>query len=665
MSPPARVGPRASRDEVPEYARTGRVRYARWDGGSLEAAKGILSGWYYLREPRALEATVNWYRGSASLELLCAAGINWIWVTFSNGFSLETERPEQERIAEFARRCHDFGIRVTAYASMVNLFIDDMRRHHPGVDEWLQRDLAGNPIPYGAAKYSGAPTRLLACLNHPEWVAYLRARVKRALEIGLDGYEYDNQHTGCRCARCRGKWESFLAARNEPSLPWIDAPEAATASPEDRIRIACLTDLFRLAEYQEIYAMTRSLALAERPGFLLYGNFNTGYQTFTLPTNNAVSTEDGAEPGIVEGRLVQNFGTLRTLSGAGAGWRPVRVEHAGGRGRGQLRKTMDEAGVGATRFVPMEGVKHQLSMAEAAVHGCSFQVTPEGEFLRDLTLRRPLAMENWRCIAACNRFFAAHEDLYRETRTETRTVSLHASGFRRPGGDDYAQRPALIGELARRGVLLDVRYEQDLDESLLEPYRVMLLADVWSLSRPMVRAVQDFAGRGGRIVATGQTGWYDEHFRRRHKNPLAGSADIQWETDPSQRDVLGAAQDSQSNFFAQWPQDPARCLEPEKLDRLAAVLLHLDPPPVEVQLPFSVLRHVTRDPEGRLLVHLLNYDDASRPDATVRLSRGALRHWELFTPDEPRPTVSAAGGDGLLVKELSVYCVLRLTVGEG
>ena len=81
------------------------VRFARWDGGPPEVVKAQLSGWYYIDDPRAAEATARWYDDANSLELLREANVNWIWVTVNVGFSDRMERRQQESLAPFVRRC--------------------------------------------------------------------------------------------------------------------------------------------------------------------------------------------------------------------------------------------------------------------------------------------------------------------------------------------------------------------------------------------------------------------------------------------------------------------------------------------------------------------------------------------------------------------------------
>ncbi|MDO8685948.1 MAG: hypothetical protein Q7J78_04675, partial [Clostridiales bacterium] len=394
------------------------------------------------------------------------------------------------------------------------------------------------------------------------------------------GLEYDNQWTDCRCTLCTEKWEKFQKGYTISVWPWPDDPAAHKLTSEEQLKLICMYGRFRNSEYEEIYELVRDITVPRKPDILIYGNFNTGYNAYTFPKNNAVSTEDGFEPGIVDGKLVQNTGYLRCLSGAGAGWKPVRIEYGRGRGRGQLAKRISESGVGATRFVAMEPIKHQLSMAEAFSHGISFQITPEGEFLRDLYFRTTEAMENWKAISRYNRFFAVHEELYADIETAAGIVSLHNSCFRRISGGGFAQRPALIGELSRRKVNLDIRYDRDINNVSLSTYKVMLLADTCVISGRLREIIKDFSEGGGRIVATGLTGWYDEYFNRYERNALEGISNVHWMQDPSKKILIGLETSKQTNMMEQFPVDADEDLDSQLVDELADTLLSFIPSPL-------------------------------------------------------------------------------------
>ena len=119
---------------VPSSFQTGRFRSARWDGGPIEAEKGVLSHWpnYTEDDPRqVLQATRDWYNPK-TIELLKIAHINWAWVTWSTGFSPETETKQWDLLGPYIEMCHRNHIQVAAYISVANMFWKDMFEHVPG-----------------------------------------------------------------------------------------------------------------------------------------------------------------------------------------------------------------------------------------------------------------------------------------------------------------------------------------------------------------------------------------------------------------------------------------------------------------------------------------------------------------------------------------------------
>ncbi len=184
-----------AKDSIPEWARPGRIHFARWDGGRIETAKAMLSGWpgFNPPDPDRLFAMTNWYN-PRTIALLRQAGINVVWVTFSNGFSIPTEQAHQEEVRKYIAECHHQGIHVMAYESIANMFWEDMFEHVPQSRNWLQAGEDGKPVPFGAGDYSkmAQVTRYMANLGNPEWVRFLEKRVDLALAAGADGIIYDN-----------------------------------------------------------------------------------------------------------------------------------------------------------------------------------------------------------------------------------------------------------------------------------------------------------------------------------------------------------------------------------------------------------------------------------------------------------------------------------------
>ena len=644
------------------------VRYARWDGGPIEVAKGHLTSWQFMNHPSAIEATCKWYDGDHSIELLRQAEINWIWVTFSAGFSTRTERRQWQILEPFIDRCHAHEISVTAYMSLNNIFIEDMRAEHPDIDEWMQRDLDGGPVAYGVDRRSTErrKKRVLGCMSAEPWRRYVLGRVDAAVERRVDGIMYDNMFADCRCARCAERWRRFTQNHFGQPWPWPDDDTAMDRfEPQTRRRVELAHSAFRTYLLSKGYELIRKRIDAVNPDVLLYANFNTLYNCFAMPANTAISSENAFEPGIVDGKVRSNIGFLRSLVGASAAFRPVRVEYGQGRMPDPDRSQHHDRFRG--RYTPMRPAHQQLSLAEAHSHGVGREVCPEGQFLTDLFFRVPYAMKIWEAIATYNRFFAQNSDLYEGVRTATNLVVVTNSGFARIRNDEFAQRRWFLVELADRGVFFDVVFDNDLCQAddpadVLGRYDVLLLPDTCVFDDRLAEAVAAFAKRGGRIVATGETGRYDPTFRPRSVSVLEGLPNVTWLDDPAS--VAADQEEHAIDGVEPWPDSLEKSFSHEVADRLAARLRLLVRTPVQIDAPSTTRFHLTRDAHGRLLVHLLNYADEPCEAVTITgdLNGGAV---ELFSPDAPQPHLAERETSGVTIANVVRYTVARIGGGPG
>lgn len=457
------AGPASS--SVPEWARPGRIHFARWDGGRIETAKAMLSGWpgFNPPDPDRLYTMTNWY-DLRTVPLLREAGINMVWVTFSNGFSIPTERAHQEQVRQYIEECHRQGIHVLAYESIANMFWEDMFEHVPESRHWIQIGADGKPVPYGAGDYTkmGRVTRYMANSGNPEWVKYLEKRVDLAIGAGADGIIYDNNFS------------------------------------------SHLMDI-----YQTIYRYSS----ARKRDFLLMGNFHQ--DTYVLNRLlNCMTTEDGVEPGIYAeahirqggtkeerssfalpqgGFLVNNLGLFRIYSALSDGWKPTMIED-GGREVGQRETT------------PMSPARHQLALAEAMSFGISMELFVEGAFAEGLSNRHPETLAIWDAIGKYNRFFSENEQYYLGARSNSPVAVVL---------DDRSESVPLLNGLAARGVLFDVIYERDLSIERLTPYRAVALLTAQTVHERVLSALQSFVAGGGNLFAAGNAATFDETGRGR------------------------------------------------------------------------------------------------------------------------------------------------------
>src|SRR5713226_995570 len=118
---------------LPAWLRSGTVRFARFDGGVLEAQKALRSSWAARFSPQDREVLANLYGsyGDRMVDLLDQARINFVWVTYSVGFSWQDEKTQRLAVREIVRKLHARGIKVAAYMCASTVFWESMFRDVP------------------------------------------------------------------------------------------------------------------------------------------------------------------------------------------------------------------------------------------------------------------------------------------------------------------------------------------------------------------------------------------------------------------------------------------------------------------------------------------------------------------------------------------------------
>lgn len=457
-----------SKDTVPEWTGPGRIRFARWDGGRIETAKAMLSGWpgFNPPDPNRVETMTNWYRPE-TVRFLREAGINMIWITFSNGFSNETEAPHQQQVRRYIDECHRSGIRVMAYESIANMFWEDMYERVPESRNWFYAGKDGKPVAYSAGDYSkmGRITRYMADLAKPEWRAYLRKRIDLALDAGADGVIYDNNFSN-----------------------------------------------YLFDTYREIYEYGAS----RKKDFLLMGNFHANTYVYNRLLN-CITTEDGLEPGVYAGTnvkalrrnavsllpldggfLVNNVGLFRIHESLSEGWKPTMIEDG-------------HREVGVRETTAMSPQRHKLALAEAMMFGISMELFIEGGFAHGLATGNPETRRIWDAIGQYNNFFTDNEEYY----VKAKSVAPLAVVL-----DDRSLEVTMLNGLASRGVVYNVLYEHDLTPQKLSGYAAVALLQTDTLRDKALSALTAFAGRGGKLFSAGNVGTLDENGRARPKPAL-------------------------------------------------------------------------------------------------------------------------------------------------
>src|ERR1039458_9601508 len=187
---------RAKPEDVPPWAEQGNFRFIRIDGGQIESWKAERTWWGAKFSAEEKEVLTHIYDRDFEqmLGLLKQAEFNWIWVTWSNGWSLKDESENRENLKKVIALCHENGIHVSAYLSATNMFRISAYRDDPETKNyglWMH----GIPMFYAGptkADLQISWKRRLADARAPGWWAYLLKKAEMAVDAGVDAITWDN-----------------------------------------------------------------------------------------------------------------------------------------------------------------------------------------------------------------------------------------------------------------------------------------------------------------------------------------------------------------------------------------------------------------------------------------------------------------------------------------
>jgi|GEM_PF-1904133 len=267
---------------LPDWARTGRFAYMALDGGPLEAEKGLRSGWEHFTraDPNGVVKAVRDLYRLENVEIPLAANANWVYVTWTNGWSKERERQEQWPLAKrFMEECRRHNIHTSVYISAANMFWEDYLERVPQSRTWIE-----SVEPSALRHYGGSLYRTMANVRLPEWRNEIKTSIDAALDAGAEGFWIDNLF-----------W-------------WHGRPL-----------------------FEDFVNEMQQYAGRRKSNLVWHTNVNRGAYNWAR-VGNVVGTEDGrtakfdehATPGVSG-----NLGLLSFISGLKEGWRSAELEHYG------------------------------------------------------------------------------------------------------------------------------------------------------------------------------------------------------------------------------------------------------------------------------------------------------------------------------------------------
>jgi hypothetical protein len=435
----------AKRKDVPPWAEQGNFRFIRLDGGQIESWKAERTWWgdKFSAEEKDVLTHIYDRDFEQMLGLLKQAEFNWIWVTWSNGWSLKDEDENRENLKKVIARCHENGIHVSAYMSASNMFWKSAYRDDPETKKYgLWKH--GIPMFYAGPTMTDLQIswkRRLADAREPGWRAYLLKKAEMAVDAGVDAIAWDN-----------------MIGHNSGLAQLLD-------------------DTQRMAE--------RKARETGRPKVMVYANIHISPDRFRMnDINEAIWEEDGKDtPGVWNGNWqVGNARNIKFLSGEKQPWQPLKYEndlyHCGPR----------------ERCIPSPA-EQKLSIAEAYAFGAATSRNIEGRFLSALIKGEPKAQEAWTAIAQYNHFLVEHQELYRQAEPAARIALISAEADN-----------ALAKEFLKQSVFFETKVLAHLDKGVpLSRFKVLVMpADLPKLSADQKARVDEFTAAGGVIIRAGK-----------------------------------------------------------------------------------------------------------------------------------------------------------------
>ena len=437
---------RAKPEDVPPWAEQGNFRFIRLDGGQIESWKAERTWWGKKFSAEEKEVLTHIYDRDFEqmLGLLKQAEFNWIWVTWSSGWSLKDEDENRENLKKVIARCHENGIHVSAYLSASNMFWKSAYRDDPETKKyglWMH----GIPMFYAGPTTTNLHIswdRRLADAREPDWRAYLLRKAELAVDAGVDAIVWDNM------------------------------------IGYDRGLAQLLDDTQRMAE--------RKAHETGRPKVMVYANIHIAPDRFAMnDISEVIWEEDGKDtPGVWHGYWqVGNARKIKFLTGEKQLWQPLMYEndlyHCGPR----------------ERCIP-SAAEQKLSIAEASAFGAAISRNIEGRFLSALISREPDAQEAWTAITEYNHFLVEHRNLYQQVAPAARIALISVE-----------PRNSLTDEFLKQSIFFETKVLAHLDKGVpLTDFKVLVMpADLPKLNPEQKGSLDTFTAGGGVIIRAGKS----------------------------------------------------------------------------------------------------------------------------------------------------------------
>ena len=552
-------------------------------------------------------------------------------------------------------------------------------QENPKAKMWASVNQDGFIPRYGQQYFRWVP-----CVNQEDYLAYIEKIIKYAIEyVKTDLIHFDNfilwpEPYSCHCPVCREKFRQYLKdkyptpeARKERfgfiNLDFIEPPVFDLFNPPwalDVIRDPVLQEWidFRVKSLSNAYMRFSNYVRNLNPNVAVAVNLNPppggnsaflrgGWPPLLYPHGDVHWTEEPDHPRIGEdGRLISRIRTFKIAQATGnAVFCYVRGENSD---------------------------SSKLMMAESMAYN---------SYVLGMIGGVPPIVDQY--MEQYISFYKKNKEYFVNTESAAEVAVLRS--YASLSYNNYSTHLSVIlfeQTLIQARMPFDVIFDDHLKD--LSKYKVLVLANVESLSNEQLDLIRDYVKAGGGLVATDETSAYDQWRRRR---PSYGLADI-FGIDPAKapcektvRSVYGKGRvvyipkiipsvEPRDDVDGRWRMryriiDNRYWHLPKNWKELVdAVEWTGQDLSLKVEAPLTVTAEFRRQEQpSRLLIHLINYNLKNQVDyinVTLREPKGKrVETIAILSPDddaekeEKIPFIAQKGEVKFRIPKLKIYAI--------
>jgi Beta-galactosidase/Beta-galactosidase trimerisation domain len=497
------------------------LKGARWIRNGLITAGGIHEPYIFVLrrggESRNARKIHDWNQSETLIRQLKEQGVEVFHTHFYKGFGMAAEMPEMLETKRAAEIAHRYGMKVDTYLQWNTMMYETFFAEQPNAKDWIQRDASGQPIllTYGYQQ----SFRYRPCFSNQEYLAYLKKLVRFAVEevktdfIHFDNFDLNPEPDSCHSPSCVNGFRKYLKARYTPeklrqrfgfeNVDHVNPPQWNRNNPPEKMaiifdpaiqewidfRCQVMADALRqMAEYAK--SLNPEVAIEINPHGITGGNrawMNAIDHSRLLTSTDAYVTEEQNFAAYFpeDGRLVSKIRSYKLA-----------------RAYGNVLMTQSPSAI---------------ATAEKLAFNQTIGTAGSGRFP---TGRLSSFMLEYL------EFYRKHREFY------TGTHDLATVGVLRsyPSITYHNARAQLSAILAEQALIQSrIPFHLIFDEPLpdLSNLKVLILPDSECLSDAHIAKIRSFVEGGGGLIATGQSGLYDEWRRLRVEPGLKDLADGQ------------------------------------------------------------------------------------------------------------------------------------------